>query len=89
MAKLRIAKWGNSLALRLPVAFARQLELREGSPVVIAVEGNVLQVIVRSEEVPRLAKADLVKGLRMLKSRSARQRRTRLLDLGPPVGREV
>src|SRR5687767_5228762 len=38
MAKLRIAKWGNSLALRLPAAFAKQLELHEGSPVVITVE---------------------------------------------------
>ncbi len=31
--ELQIGKWGNSLALRLPVALAKQAGLREGSRV--------------------------------------------------------
>lgn len=32
-----VGKWGNSLAIRLPVEFARQSGLREGVPVELSV----------------------------------------------------
>lgn len=36
---MRVAKWGNSLAVRLPRAVVEALELREGDEVEIAVAG--------------------------------------------------
>ncbi|MBI5504947.1 MAG: AbrB/MazE/SpoVT family DNA-binding domain-containing protein [Deltaproteobacteria bacterium] len=40
---VRIARWGNSLALRLPKTIAEQAGLRDGSVVDLLVEGgNVL-----------------------------------------------
>ena len=37
-----IGKWGNSLALRLPRVIAEQIELREGSPVILRVNDGSL-----------------------------------------------
>jgi len=42
--KSAIAKWGNSLALRLPRALAESASLREGSPVELRIEGDSLVV---------------------------------------------
>jgi antitoxin MazE len=36
---MRVAKWGNSLAVRLPTAVVEALELREGDEVEIDVAG--------------------------------------------------
>jgi antitoxin MazE len=39
---MRVARWGNSLAVRLPKAVAEQAQLREGAPIDISVvEGRV------------------------------------------------
>lgn len=40
----RIQKWGNSLALRIPKAYARQVGLDLDSPVKIVVEGDRLVI---------------------------------------------
>jgi antitoxin MazE len=37
---MRVAKWGNSLALRLPVALVQALELKEGDDIEIHVMGE-------------------------------------------------
>lgn len=39
-----VAKWGNSLALRIPAAFAREIAIREGGSVDISVANGVLVV---------------------------------------------
>jgi antitoxin MazE len=39
-----VAKWGNSLALRIPTAFARELGVREGISVDISVANGALLV---------------------------------------------
>ena len=39
-----VAKWGNSLALRIPSAFARELDVREGASVEISVDNGTLVV---------------------------------------------
>lgn len=39
-----VAKWGNSLALRIPAAFAREISIREGASVDISVADGVLLV---------------------------------------------
>ena len=38
--QVRIAKWGNSLAVRLPRAIVDELELAEGQSVDVAVENG-------------------------------------------------
>jgi antitoxin MazE len=37
---MRVAKWGNSLAIRLPAAIVKALELKEGEDVEIRVAGK-------------------------------------------------
>ena len=39
-----VAKWGNSLALRIPNAFAREIDVREGVSVDISVVNGTLVV---------------------------------------------
>lgn len=39
-----VAKWGNSLALRIPSAFAREIDVREGVSVDISVADGALVV---------------------------------------------
>ncbi len=36
----RLAKWGNSLGVRIPKSFAQQIGLKEGSPIEIHIKGN-------------------------------------------------
>ena len=38
VASLKIQKWGNSLAVRIPAKVARSARLSEGQPVVVAVQ---------------------------------------------------
>ena len=43
--RTRIAKWGNSLALRLPKNLAEDIRLVEGATVDLRVEGDALMVV--------------------------------------------
>ncbi len=40
MASTRLAKWGNSLAVRIPKAIAEDVRLREGEPVTVTVASD-------------------------------------------------
>ena len=40
--RLRVQKWGNSLALRIPAAFARETGLGPGADVDLELDGNRL-----------------------------------------------
>jgi antitoxin MazE len=42
--KTSVQKWGNSLAVRIPKSFARDLDLENSSPVEIALEEGALVV---------------------------------------------
>ena len=42
--KTSVQKWGNSLAVRIPKAFAEGLGWRENAPVEISVDGDLLVV---------------------------------------------
>jgi antitoxin MazE len=42
--KNRVQKWGNSLAVRIPKAFAEELVWEEGAPVEMSVDGDRLVV---------------------------------------------
>lgn len=44
----KIQKWGNSLGVRIPAAIAKELSLKNGSPVEIEVEMD--RVVIRPKE---------------------------------------
>jgi antitoxin MazE len=61
---MRVAKWGNSLAVRLPAAIVEVLELKEGDDIEIAIAGR------RELEVSRKpTRDDLLKRLRAFRGR--------------------
>lgn len=37
---IRVSKWGNSLAIRIPLAIARQAHLAEGDSVALVLDGD-------------------------------------------------
>jgi antitoxin MazE len=74
-----IAKWGNSLALRLPRKLAEDIGLVEGATVDLRVEGDAL-VVVPARKKYRLS--DLLAEMKP----EARQAET---EWGAPRGKEV
>jgi antitoxin MazE len=51
MMLTRVQKWGNSIALRIPKAFAEEMRIAPDSPVELSIEdGKLLIVPVRSPE---------------------------------------
>lgn len=44
MMRVKVAKWGNSLALRIPSGLAEDAQLAEGTEVEVGVEGGRLVV---------------------------------------------
>jgi antitoxin MazE len=56
-----VQKWGNSLALRIPSAFAKDVHLRQGSLVEVAiVEGNM---VIKPKKREKVSLAKLLKGV--------------------------
>ena len=55
---MKVAKWGNSLAIRVPASVVEALELREGDDVQIAAVGD------RTLEISRMDKSALIQRLR-------------------------
>jgi antitoxin MazE len=79
MQATSIAKWGNSLALRLPRHIAEGAGLTEGTPVRLFIDGTNLVV---SQDRPRYRLADLLKGL-------APKQRQKETDWGRARGKEA
>jgi len=75
-----IRKWGNSLAVRIPSAFARQANLSSGTSVDLSIENGRIVLEARSEPEYRLE--DL---LRQVTDRNVNAE----VDPGPAVGREA
>ena len=42
--RVALQKWGNSLALRIPAGFARQIKVRQGDPVQLSLTDNKLTI---------------------------------------------
>jgi antitoxin MazE len=59
--QVRVSRWGNSLAIRLPKAALASLEVREGEPVDLAIEGD--RVVLRATR-PRYTLEELVTAMR-------------------------
>jgi antitoxin MazE len=60
--KVQFLKWGNSLALRVPKAFAQEVGAAEGKPAELTVENGAL-VIKVSKKRPRYDLHKLVEGI--------------------------
>ena len=77
--QVHVARWGNSLGLRIPKDIARRVGLREGAQVDVEVEGDRIVV---SPARPRYVLAELLKGMTPQAMREA-------FDWGPDKGREI
>jgi antitoxin MazE len=56
--KTTIQRWGNSLALRIPKAFAEETHVRDGTPVVLSLSDGSL--VVRPVRRPRASLKSLL-----------------------------
>jgi antitoxin MazE len=75
-----IQKWGNSLALRIPKAFAQQTKVKKGSRVSLTLKnGRVIMQPIRRRKYT----------LKELVSKITPQNRHPETDWGPPVGKEI
>jgi antitoxin MazE len=74
-----VARWGNSLAIRLPRGIAEDAHLSEGTPVMFTTEDG--RLIVESTR-PRYELADLLAKMQPDHPRSE-------FDWGTPLGQEV
>jgi len=81
MSIQQVLKWGNSLALRIPAAIAKQMRVSAGEKVEIRLEGSRLVIQAAAEELPSFTQADLLRALKGTKARED--------ALGRPRGREV
>jgi antitoxin MazE len=57
---MRVARWGNSLAVRLPAAIVEALELKDGDEIEIAVAGS-RKFVVKKDRTRERALAALFK----------------------------
>ena len=76
----KIQKWGNSLALRIPKAFAAEARLKQGAVVDLAVVDG--KVILNPDSPPNYCLDELLGGV-------SKQNIHSQVDTGPAVGREV
>jgi antitoxin MazE len=79
--KAQVSKWGNSLAIRLPKAAVASLQVREGEPVDLVIEGDTLLIRARR---PYYTLEELVAAMRP-------EEQPEILDdvRAPPMGDEL
>ena len=75
----QVAKWGNSLGLRLPKSVAREAQIDEGDAVDVSVDNGA--IVIRPSR-PRYALEELV-------GRITPRNRHHESDWGAPIGHEV
>lgn len=80
MMRTRIQKWGNSLAVRIPKAFAQEVGVNEDAEVELTVVNRELVVTPLIERVYYLE--DLLAGIR-------KNQLHKEIERGPAVGREA
>jgi antitoxin MazE len=74
-----IQKWGNSLALRIPTAVAKQIHVQEGDPVLLKVGNSTLTI----KPAPKRLNLD------ELLSKVTPQNLHSATDWGADVGKEI
>jgi antitoxin MazE len=82
--KAKIAKWGNSLGVRLPKAAVDAAGLQPGSEVQIIVEGRDLR-LKPSNKIPRYSLKDMVAEMKRL----GPENEPETVDWGPDRGSEI
>jgi antitoxin MazE len=79
--RARVQRWGNSLALRIPHAFGRELNLRPESSVDMTIDaGRLILVPIEDSVVPTLSQ---------LLDQVSDENRHAEVDSGQPVGNET
>jgi antitoxin MazE len=77
---VRVQKWGNSLAVRIPKPLAEDAEVKEGTVLNLAVsEGKVVATPVEKKK----------QSLKQLLAKITRKNLHAEVDCGPSVGREI
>ena len=77
---VRVQKWGNSLAVRIPKPLAEDAEVSEGTVLNLAVsDGKVVATPVKRKKL----------SLRQLLAKVTRKNLHAEVDFGPSVGREI
>lgn len=77
--KSKVQKWGNSLALRIPSAFAEEVGVKDGSEVEISLTNRTLMVVPAARP----------PSLKQLLARVSSKNLHHETDTGKPRGREV
>jgi antitoxin MazE len=77
---LKIQKWGNSLALRIPQSFASQLDLKSGSSVDLSLEKDKL--IIKPVTEVKYVLEDMISEVNEANTHYE-------TDTGKPVGKEI
>jgi antitoxin MazE len=78
--RTRVQKWGNSLALRIPKAFAQEVGLEQDGEVDLSVEKGRLVVV--PPVIPSYTLEELLAGIRPSNLHEE-------TNWGPPVGKEI
>jgi antitoxin MazE len=76
---LKVQKWGNSLAIRIPSALAKDARLREGSK--IQISNNQGKLVIEKEAKYHYSLDELLAGI-------TEENKHGEIDFGPPVGNE-
>jgi antitoxin MazE len=78
--QVRVQKWGNSLAVRIPKPLAEDVEVKEGTVLNLAVsEGRVVATPVRRKKL----------SLKQLLAKLDKKNIHKEVDFGSPLGREI
>jgi antitoxin MazE len=81
--KVEFLRWGNSLALRVPKAFAEEIGAVEGKPAEMTAENGVLVIkVTKPKKRRRYLLEHLINGI-------TEENRHPEIDWGPAVGNEV
>lgn len=78
--RVRVQKWGNSLALRIPKSFAAETDLESGSQVDLTLEGG--RLIITPQPEPGIRLQDLLAEITPENLHTE-------VDVGAPVGGEA
>jgi antitoxin MazE len=76
-----VQKWGNSLAIRIPVQIAKGAHIGQNSRVEISLQNDEI-VVKPVEEAKKYTLAELV-------ARMTPENTPGKIDMGPPVGKEL
>ena len=78
--EVKLKKWGNSLAVRLPKEMTNNIDLHEDSKVTLSiVDGNIVATPVKEY---KITLDEMLEGI-------TPENYGQIIDFGPPVGKEI